>query len=64
MPYKTMLIALAVTSLTLLSACDQEVVFHEPGVYKGKPDETASQEAAQRRESQLRDRAMTGMTDR
>lgn len=64
MPYKAMLVVLAVASLSLLTACDQEVVFHEPGVYKGKHDETATPEAAQRRQDQLRDRAMIGMTDR
>ncbi|MFN3984614.1 MAG: hypothetical protein ACK4KV_03950 [Rhodocyclaceae bacterium] len=64
MPHKAMLVVLALASLTLLSACDQEVVFHEPGVYKGKHDETATKEAAERRQDQLRDRALTGMTDR
>lgn len=64
MPYKAMLVALAVASLSLLSACESEVVFHEPGVYKGKHDETATAEAAQRRQEPLRERAMTGMTDR
>lgn len=64
MPYKTMLAALAVASLSLLTACQQEVVFHEPGVYKGKKDDTATQEAAQRRQDALRERAMSGMTDR
>lgn len=64
MPYKAMLVALASASLLLLSACESEVSFHEPGVYKGKPDETATEEAAQRRQEQLRERAMTGMTDR
>ena len=64
MPYKAMLAVLATTSLVMLSGCDQEVVFHEPGVYKGKHDEMATKEAAERRQDQLRDRAMHGMTDR
>lgn len=64
MPYKAMLLVLAVASLPLLSACDSEVVFYEPGVYKGKHDETATKEAAERRQDTLRERAMTGMTDR
>lgn len=64
MPYKAMLVALAVAGVALLSACDSEVVFREPGVYKGKHDETATQEAADSRQERLRERAMTGMTDR
>lgn len=64
MPYRAMLVALAVTGVALLSACESEVSFHEPGVYKGKHDETATQEAAERRQDQLRERAQTGMTDR
>ncbi len=64
MPYKTMLLALAIAGAPLLTACDSEVVLYEPGVYKGKPDETATREAAERRQEQLRERAMTGMTDR
>lgn len=64
MPYKTMLAALTIASLFLLTACEQEVVFHEPGVYKGKHDETATQEAAEGRQDALRERAMSGMTDR
>lgn len=64
MPNKAMLLAVAFASLAVLSACDQEVVFYEPGVYKGKPDEIATKEAAQQRQDELRDRAMTGMTDR
>lgn len=64
MPYKAMLVALALASLSLLSACGSEVTMHEPGVYKGKVDESATQEAAQRREEPLRERALTAMTDR
>lgn len=64
LPYKAMLVVLAMAGLSVLSACESEVVFHEPGVYKGKPDETATEEAAQRRQEQLRERAMSGMTDR
>lgn len=64
MPYKAMLVALASASLLLLSACESEVSFHEPGVYKGKQDETASEEAAQRRQDELRERARAAMTDR
>lgn len=65
MPYKAILAVLLVGSLFLLSACDtSDVTMYEPGVYKGKQDEMATEEAAERRQDQLRDRAMTGMTDR
>lgn len=63
MPYKAMLVALAVAGLSL-TACDSGVTVHEPGVYKGKKDETATKEAADRRAEPLRQRALTAMTDR
>lgn len=63
MPYKAMLVALAVAGL-LLTACDSGVTVHEPGVYKGKGDETATKEAADRRAEPLRQRALVAMTDR
>lgn len=64
MPYKAMLVALAFASVSLLSACDSDMTVYEPGVYKGKHDETATREAAQQRAEPLRERAMSGMTDR
>ncbi len=64
MPNKAMLALAAAASLSLLTACGSDVTIYEAGVYKGKHDETATEEAAQRRQDQLRDRAMTGMTDR
>ncbi|MCC5857733.1 MAG: hypothetical protein JJT90_06240 [Ectothiorhodospiraceae bacterium] len=64
MPTKAMLALVATMSLFLLIACGSDVTIYEAGVYKGKHDETATEEAAQRRQDQLRDRAMTGMTDR
>ncbi len=65
MPYKTVWVVLALSGLFLLAACDSsDVTMYEPGVYKGKPDEMATEEAAAARRDQLRDRAMTGMTDR
>jgi hypothetical protein len=63
MPYKAKLVALAVAGL-FLTACDSGVTVHEPGVYKGKKDETATKEAADRRAEPLRQRALTAMTDR
>lgn len=64
MPYKALLVVLAVASLSLLSACDSDVTYYEAGVYKGKHDETATPEAAERRQEALRERATTVMTDR
>lgn len=64
MPYKAMRVVLAVASLSLLAACDSGVTVHEPGVYKGKHDETATKEAAQRRAEPLRERALLAHTDR
>jgi len=63
MPYKAKLVALAIAGL-FLTACDSGVTVHEPGVYKGKQDETATKEAADRRAEPLRQRALTAMTDR
>lgn len=64
MPKKLALAFLAAGSLSLLVACGSDVTIYEAGVYKGKHDETATEEAAQRRSGDLRDRAQTGMTDR
>lgn len=63
MPYKAKLVALAIAGL-FLTACDTGVTVHEPGVYKGKQDETATKEAADRRAEPLRQRALAAMTDR
>lgn len=66
MPYKTMLAVLASASLSLLTACggETDMTRYEPGVYKGKHDETATVEAAQSRQEPLRERALSAMTDR
>lgn len=63
MPFKAMLAALAVAAL-FLTACDSGVTVHEPGVYKGQNDDSATKEAADRRAEPLRQRALTAMTDR
>lgn len=65
MPYKTMLAVLAMVSLSL-TACggETDMTRFEPGVYKGKHDETATVEAAQSRQEPLRERALSAMTDR
>lgn len=63
MPYKIMLAVLAVACLSL-TACDSGVTVYEPGVYKGKSDEMATQEAAEQRADALRKRALTAMSDR
>lgn len=63
MPYKSLLLALAVGALAL-TACDSGVTVHEPGVYKGKKDESATKEAADRRAEPLRERALMAHTDR
>ena len=62
-PKKMTLSAIAALSLTLLVGCS-DVTLYEPGVYKGSGDETASEEAAERRSGSLRDRAQTAHTDR
>lgn len=64
MAYKLLLVALAVASLSLLSACDSGVTVHEPGVYKGQQDESATKAAADRRAEPLRERALLAHTDR
>lgn len=63
MPYKVILLALAVAAMSL-TACDSGVTVHEPGVYKGKQDPTATKEAADSRAEPLRKRALAAMTDR
>ncbi len=63
MSYKAMLVSLAIAGLAL-TACDSGVTVHEPGVYKGKSDEMATKEAADRRAEPLRQRAQAAMTDR
>ncbi len=63
MPKKLTLSAVAALSLALLAGCG-DVTLYEPGVYKGAGDETASEEAAERRSGDLRDRAQRAHTDR
>ncbi|WP_290653506.1 hypothetical protein [Aquisalimonas sp.] len=63
MPKKIALSAIAALSLGLLAGCG-DVTLYEPGVYKGSGDETASEEAAERRADALRDRAQAAHTDR
>ncbi|MCP1673606.1 hypothetical protein J2T57_000705 [Natronocella acetinitrilica] len=62
MPKKSFLALFGAGSLFLLTACG-DVTMYEPGVYKGKHDESATEEAVQARTSDLRDRA-SGQTDR
>lgn len=65
MPLKRSLaVAAAVLGLALLGGCGSDVTMYEPGVYKGKQDASASEEAAEQRAGDLRDRAMTGFADR
>ncbi|HLW04841.1 MAG TPA: hypothetical protein VKY38_04600 [Azoarcus sp.] len=64
MSHKTLFVALVMVSMSLLSACDSDMIVYEPGVYKGEQDETATREAAERRAGPLRERALLGMTDR
>ncbi len=63
MPNKSVLALCGAGCLFLLSACG-DVTMYEPGVYKGKHDETATEEAVQQRSGDLRERAQSGMTDR
>ena len=63
MPKKLTLSAVAALSLALLAGCS-DVTLYEPGVYKGSGDDTASEEAAERRAGSLRDRAQQAHTDR
>lgn len=66
MPFNRSLTTAAATvmGIALLSGCGSDVTMHEPGVYKGGRDVTASVEAAEQREDDLRDRALTGFADR
>ncbi|MDN3519251.1 hypothetical protein QWY84_16675 [Aquisalimonas lutea] len=63
MPKRTTLCAVAVVTLMLLAGCS-DVTMYEPGVYKGSGDDTASEEAAEARADDLRERARTAHTDR
>ncbi len=60
---KKMILA-GVLGAVLLAGCGDDVTMYEPGVYKGKQDEAATEEAAERRADALRDRAQTGFADR
>jgi hypothetical protein len=53
----------AAALIGLLAGCG-DVTQHEPGVYKGKPDPIASEEAAQSRSGPLRERGDLAFTDR
>lgn len=66
MRYKTGPVLAGMLSLGLLAGCgsDNQVTRYEPGVYKGKQDAAASEEAAERRADPLRDRAQSGFADR
>ena len=60
---KTMILA-GILGAGLLAGCGDDVTMYEPGVYKGKQDEAATEEAAERRSDALRDRAQAGFADR
>lgn len=67
MPFiRSSLAAAAVVGISLtISGCGgSDVTMYEPGVYQGKQDATASQEAAEARAEDLRNRAQTGFADR
>lgn len=55
--------AMAPLVMVVVAGCS-DVTMYEPGVYKGSGDDTASEEAAERRAGSLRDRAQTAHTDR
>ena len=63
MPRLTVFALVGGGSLLLLTACG-DVTMYEPGVYKGKHDESATEEAVQQRSGDLRERATAGQTDR
>lgn len=60
---KTMILA-GILGAGLLAGCGDDVTMYEPGVYKGKQDPAATEEAAERRSDALRDRAQAGFADR
>lgn len=66
MPYKKLCALAAIASAVFfLTGCDDaSMTVHEPGVYKGPTDESATVEAAQAREKALRDRAVQALSDR
>lgn len=65
MPFKSSLAATTVLGVALvLSGCGSDVTMYQPGEYQGKQDASASQEAAERREGDLRNRAESGFADR
>ncbi len=65
MPIKSSVALASVLGMFLLSGCGApDVTMYEPGVYKGKQDAAASEEAAAAREGPLRERAQTSFTDR
>lgn len=66
MPYKKIcaLAAIAGAALFLTGCEDATMTVHEPGVYKGPTDESATVEAAEAREKALRERAVQALSDR
>ncbi|MCK8514803.1 hypothetical protein M0534_00455 [Methylonatrum kenyense] len=65
MPRKPLhLLALVLLSGALAACGSEQTTMYEPGVYKGKEDAAASEEAAERRSGALRSRAERGFADR
>lgn len=66
MRQKPALVLAGLLGLVLLSGCGSEdgVTMYEPGVYKGKQDASATEEAAERRSGELRNRAGSAFEDR
>lgn len=65
MPNKPSLVLCVFLGAGLVAGCGSDrVTMYEPGVYKGKQDAAASEEAAERRAGDLRSRAERGLTDR
>lgn len=58
------LLALMVLSVMITACGSDSVTMYEPGVYKGKQDAAASEEAAENRSGELRSRAERGFADR
>ncbi|MGY6518723.1 MAG: hypothetical protein ACXIUZ_08410 [Lysobacteraceae bacterium] len=57
-------LAVALGAIVLTLAACGDTVIHEPGVYKGERDPSATQEAADARAEKLRERALLAHTDR